>query len=380
MIYSELNSLIAHSKRPIFIWGAGIRPYADEAREIAENWTIPVVCTWGAIDLLDAYHPLMAGGFGTHGTRAANFAVQNADLVISIGSRLDTKATGQPEHFARAAKIIMVDIDEAELLKFEKLGRRIDMPLQMDCGEFLKHLSEQTFGNYWHDTWVRRIQEWKLRYAMPKVDWPGVNPYQLMQAIAEHTTKEDIICTDTGFALGWTMQAFPFKGERFIHAFNMTPMGYGLPAAIGAAFATGRRVVLITGDGSIMMSLPELATIKRWNLPIKIVLLNNDGHGMCRQTQRQWLGGRYHATSIQGGLGFPNWDDCFKSFGIVECFDLVDLFREQRPSFFEVPIDPDAQLVPQAKYSQPIEDADPQLPWEELCEQMIIPPLERPKI
>jgi acetolactate synthase-1/2/3 large subunit len=322
----------------------------------------------------------MAGGFGTHGTRAANFAVQNSDLIISIGCRLDTKATGSPQHFARCARVAMVDIDPAEIQKFDKLGRQIDIGICQDAGEFLKHLSEQTFGNYWHDTWIKRIQEWKLRYARPKVDWPGINPYLLMRDIKEYTTKEDIICTDTGFALGWTMQAFPFKGERFIHAFNMTPMGYGLPAAIGAAFATGRRVVLITGDGSIMMSLPELATIKRWNLPIKIILLNNGGHGMCRQTQRQWLGGRYHATSIQGGLGFPNWDDCFKSFGIVECFDLVDLFREQRPSFFEVPIDPDAQLVPQAKYGQPIEDADPQLPWEELCEQMIIPPLERPKI
>jgi acetolactate synthase-1/2/3 large subunit len=326
----------------------------------------------------------MAGGFGTHGTRAANFAVQNSDLIISIGCRLDTKATGSPQHFARCARVAMVDIDPAEIQKFDKLGRQIDIGICQDAGEFLKHLSEQTFGNYWHDTWIRRIQEWKLRYAMPryampKVDWPGVNPYHFMQAIAEHTTKEDIICTDTGFALGWTMQAFPFKGERFIHAFNMTPMGYGLPAAIGAAFATGRRVVLITGDGSIMMSLPELATVKRWNLPIKIILLNNGGHGMCRQTQRQWLGGRYHATSIQGGLGFPDFVLCSESFGIRHAQTLSGLFHGKDPGFLEVEIHPNAQLVPQAKYSQPIEDADPQLPWEELCEQMIIPPLERPK-
>jgi acetolactate synthase-1/2/3 large subunit len=136
---------------------------------------------------------------------------------------------------------------------------------------------------------------------------------------------------------------------------------------------------LITGDGSIMMSLPELATIKRWNLPIKIVLLNNDGHGMCRQTQRQWLGGEYHATSIQGGLGFPDFCKTADSFDIATRLSLHDLFEDLEPALHEVKIHPDAQLVPQAKYGQPIEDADPQLPWEELCKQMIIPPLERLK-
>jgi acetolactate synthase-1/2/3 large subunit len=139
---------------------------------------------------------------------------------------------------------------------------------------------------------------------MPTVDWPGINPYELMKDIAKWTTAEDIIVSDTGCALGWVMQGFPFKGERFLHAFNMTPMGYGLPAAIGAHFATGRRVVLITGDGSIMMSLPELATISRWNLPIKIILLNNGGHAMCRQTQRQWLGANIRLPQLKAGWGF----------------------------------------------------------------------------
>ena len=138
-----------------------------------------------------------------------------------------------------------------------------------------------------------------------------------------------------------------------------------------------QRVILITGDGSILMSLPELATIARWNLNVKIILLNNHGHGMCRQTQRQWLGGKYAATSVEGGLGFPGWDDCISSFGIERAPLLADLFFDSGPAFHVIDIHPDAQLVPQAKYGQPIEDADPQLPWEELCDQMIIPPLER---
>ena len=358
-----------------------MRAYAEEARTLSRSLGIPYACTWGAIDLGRHDDLLFAGGFGTHGIRAANFAVQNSDLVISLGSRLDTKATGFPAHFARAARIAMVDIDAAEIAKFAKLGRHIDFPICADAGEFIAALMPGdgvTLLRGDRAEWQLRIKLWKQRYADPPVDWPGINPYQLMKDIAKWTTAEDIIVSDTGCALGWVMQGFPFNGERFLHAFNMTPMGYGLPAAIGAHFATGRRVVLITGDGSIMMSLPELATIARWNLPIKIILLNNGGHAMCRQTQRQWLGAKYPATSVEGGLGFPNFRDTAQAFGIRDWMSLDYLFSgENGPGLMEIEIHPDAQLVPQAKYGQPLEDADPPLPWAELKEQMIIEPLER---
>jgi len=387
MIPAALIEALQNAQRPIFIWGAGIRPYADAALSLARSLGIPIATTWGAIDLVKHDDPLMAGGFGTHGTRGANFAVQNSDLIISIGSRLDTKATGHPPHFARAARIAMVDIDAAEINKFDKLGRTIDFPICADAGDFIAHLRMRT-GDilfpvsehfvHWSE-WRIRIEQWKQRYSNPAVDWPGINPYDLMKEIAKWTTPEDVIVSDTGCALGWLMQGFPFKGERFIHAFNMTPMGYGLPAAIGAHYATSRRVILITGDGSIMMSLPELATISRNALPIKVILLNNQGHAMCRQTQRQWLGGTYPGTSVEGGLGFPNFMVSSRSFGIDCCMGieylLDDLDRECTPGFMEIKIHPDAQLVPQAKYGQPLEDADPQLPRDEFRAQMIVSPL-----
>lgn len=376
MISKELISSLQAARRPLFIWGAGIRPYGYQARALARSLGIPVACTWGAIDLLNHDDPLMCGGFGTHGTRPANFAVQNADLIVSIGSRLDTKATGSPAHFARSARIAMCDIDMAEIKKFAKLGRAIDFPICADAGEFIDALRAPILIEN-RAEWFGMIRGWKIRYDTPEVPWSGLNPYQLMRDIAQYTTPENIICTDTGFALGWTMQGFPFKGERFIHAFNMTPMGYGLPAAVGAALASGRRVVLITGDGSFLMSVNELATVARWNLPIKIILLNNGGHGMCRQTERQWFHGKNAATSIESGLGFPNWWRCAQSFGIPISETFEELFGDELPSFLEVTVPEDAHLIPQARYGQPIEDADPQLPWEELCEQMIIPPLSR---
>lgn len=366
MISKELISLIQHAKRPLFIWGAGIRPYATQALQLARSLGIPVATTWGAIDVIAHADPLMAGGFGTHGTRAANLSVANADLLISIGSRLDTKATGPLQTFARAAHIVMVDVDRAETAKFDRLGLKVE-GIVADAGEFIAALWERLGDISRHEMarheWAIKIQGWRRLYDRPNVDWPGINPYDLMREIGSYTTPDDIIVCDTGCAIGWVCQAFPFKGERFLHDFNMTAMGWALPAAIGAHFATGKRVVCIVGDGSIMMSLPELATIARHDLPIKIILLDNQGHAMCRQTQRQWLGATYPSTSVEGGLGFPDWYETFRAFGI-EDFQIHS-------------IHPDAQLVPQARYGQPIEDADPLLPWEEFKSQMIIPPLER---
>jgi acetolactate synthase I/II/III large subunit len=139
---SKTAALLQEARRPVFIWGAGVRPYAHEARMLAHRMGVPVACTWGAIDLIPSGDTLMAGGFGTHGTRAANFTVQNADLIVSLGSRLDTKATGHPPHFARGAKIVMVDIDNAEILKFQHLGKSIDIGICMDAGEFIREMPD----------------------------------------------------------------------------------------------------------------------------------------------------------------------------------------------------------------------------------------------
>lgn len=357
---TEVVRMLQEARRPIFVWGAGIRPYADAARTLARSLGVPVACTWGAIDLMHSDDPLMAGGFGTHGNRGANFAVQNADLVLAVGTRLDTKATANPRDFARGAAIIMVDIDGGEIRKFEKLGRKIDVGIEADAGAFIAALDAAVTDRRSRPIWLEHVWEWKGKYpSKDDPSWSG-KPYELVRRLAASTTPDDIIVSDTGTALGYLMQAFPFKGERFIHAFNATPMGYGLPAAIGAAFASERRVVLVTGDGSILMALSELATIRRHGLPIEIILLDNKGHAMCRQTQRQWLGGHYPATSIEGGLGFPDFRKVAEAFGVeIEVHE----------------IDPDAQLIPQAKFGQPLEDADPQLPREEFRANMIIEPL-----
>lgn len=365
---------LQEAKRPLFVFGAGVRPYAAQALSLARSLGVPIATTWGAIDLVPYDDPLMAGGFGTHGTRAANFAVQNADLVISLGSRLDTKSTARPADFIRTGKLVMVDIDRAEIEKFKQLGRQIDLPVCADAGEFIDALELSTEGFCIVDEseieWNQQIIAWRKKYDTPKVDW-NPNPYELMKEIGKYTTKDDIICSDTGCTLGWLMQAFPFKGERFLHAFNMTPMGYGLPAAIGVAFATGKRLILITGDGSFMMSLAELATVSRWTLNIKIILLNNGQHSMCVQTERMWFNGKNAATTKESGLGFPNWSQIPSTFGIRFAWNLESLFSNNDPAMLTVDIPPEANLATQARFGFPIEDMEPPLPREELEENMI---------
>jgi acetolactate synthase-1/2/3 large subunit len=194
----------------------------------------------------------------------------------------------------------------------------------------------------------------------------SINPYVFVDELSNHVAADDVIVSDTGCALGWMMQAYKFKGERFIHAFNNTPMGYGLPGAVGAHLATGRRVVLVTGDGGLGVNITELATIARHAYPIKIILFNNRGHAMCRQTQRQWLGGEYPSTSYAGGLACPNFTAIAEAYG----FDakvtvwpdaarriLETMMQSDRPSLLELAIDQSHGIVGQIKFGEPLAEA-----------------------
>lgn len=382
------------SRRPVIIYGWGIHlaKAEDEAREFARILGIPVAMTWAAVDLFPHDDPLAIGGFGTHGVRYANFAVQNADLIIAIGSRLDTKATGSPPStFARDAKIIMLDIDRAEIEKFKRMERHIDIGIDVDARAFLqalnRHVSDEELPNF--TDWVQRIQSWKTKYpaCLPEYSQEaGVNPYWFVKQLSALLPEEKVIFSDTGFAVAWMMQGFEFKrGQRFFHAFNNTPMGYGLPGAIGACFARpGKSVILVTGDGSLQMSIQELATVIRHRLPIKILLFNNRGHGMVRQTQDMWLKGNHYATSVEGGLAVPDFIAVAKAYGFpTETLTLnkeisqklTQVLNMDGPVFVNIEIDLKHQLIPQVKFGRPNEDAEPLLDRAEFFSNMIVKPL-----
>ena len=320
MIFKELQS----AKRPILIYGWGVRLSGAETEAYKFARFLPVCPTWAVADLL---LPHRVGTFGTHGIKAGNLAVQNADLIISVGSRLDSKATADVKTFAPKAKIYMVDIDQGEIDKFKHLGREV-FGINQDAKEFLKASPVVSCQD-----WLDEIEEWKKSF--PPGD--GSEAYKFVENLE---IPEDIIVSDTGSSLVWMMQSFRFRGQRFFHAFNNTPMGYGLPASIGLHYATGKKICLITGDGGLSVNIGEMATIQRHKLPIRIILFNNRGHGMCRQTQRQWFNGVYNATSYETGLACPDFKQIAKSYEV---------------ELQEVNIGPECGISPMVKFGESLQ-------------------------
>lgn len=361
------------AKRPLLIYGAGIHlGHAErDAVEFAHYLGVPVICTWAAADLFRYDDPLYIGTFGTHGTRAANFALQNADVVLSIGSRLDTKATGSPvSDFARKAKVFMVDIDPTEIDKFAELGREI-YGFCDDAKWFMKTFD---IPPCLQPEWLTLIQGWKEKY--PTYDpaykiGDGINPYEFIHNLSFLLKPNDIIVSDTGCPVGWMAQAFKFTGQRFIHGWNSTPMGYGLPAAVGVAFAApDQRIILITGDGGLGVNVTEFATLARHKRNVKVILFNNRSHSMCKATQRTWMGSQYHSTSYEGGLANPDFERVAAAYDIPVHQDVGSLLAEDGMGFLSLSIHTDYQIVPQVKFGKPLEDGEPPIPREELAEIM----------
>jgi acetolactate synthase-1/2/3 large subunit len=391
----RLIELIEKAKRPVLIIGWGIHLSRSEeiARTLIDEIGFPVAPTWGAADILPSTHPLNVGTFGTHGTRHGNFAVQNADLILSIGSRLDTKATGSPPStFARGASKVVVDIDEHELKKFAKYGLSVDLLIRADVRDFIQQVGPQLgkARKFNIIPWLEKIRDWKNKYPVCKPSYAlemGINPYVFVQTLSNLSSSNDTVVVDTGCAIAWMMQCFEFKsGQRLYHDWNNTAMGWALPASIAACLALDKKpITLVIGDGSLLMNLQELATVVRHALPIKILLINNSGYSMIRQTQDQWLNSSYLASSIDGGLPKLNFVKIAESFGI-DSFSislnsdlkrgLERVFTTSGAVLCNVTIGEHHRVSPQVKYGRPNEDPDPLLPRKEFLENMLIEPLE----
>ena len=385
---------IGRAERPLVVlgWGVHLARAEEQALAFVEYLGLPVNPTWGAGDIIAESHPLRCGTFGTHGTRFGNFSIQNADLLISIGSRLDTHMIGSPfSDFCRGGRKVMVDIDATEIGKFAQFDLHIDLPIVADAKVFLSEAIRQSATRKAKDIapWRARIADWKLRYAEIQPSYfksDTLNPYVFVKALSDAAAEGEILVVDTGCGVAWMSQAFQFKsGQRFFSAFNNTPMGHGLPAAIGACLALGRkRIICVTGDGGLMMNIQELNTVLYHRLPVKLFVLNNHGYSMIQQTQDQWLNSKYEASSEAGGLGFPDFHKLAAGLG----FDTLTIRSNQEagpkirafldapgPGFCNLELRPEERVLPQVKYGRPIEDAEPLLPREEFLANMIVEPL-----
>ena len=388
---NKIKKLLLKSKRPILILGGGIRmsKSINELDKFLKKIDIPIVTTWSGLDLVDYNHKNYLGCIGVYGSRGANFAVQNSDLILNFGSRLDTRVTGgKPETFARAAKIISIDIDKYELNK--KRGLDIYLKINQDLNSFLLILNSKSinFKHLVNKDWEKVCQEWKLNYpnvtsSNRKIKQP-INPYFFFECLSEKLNKNDVIVSDTGASLTWSIQAFKIKkGQRFFSAYGNSPMGYALPGSAGAFLSNNKkkRVICITGDGGFQLNIQELQTIVSNNIPVKIFVINNNGYGIIKQFQELYLKKRYEATIPRKGVTNPDFKKIAYAYGInySEVRNnkdikriLTKILKSKKLEFVNVIINPNQKIVPKLQFGNPIEDMSPLISREEFKKNMHI--------
>ena len=400
----EILARIAQAKRPVVFAGGGVRisgQYGAFLRLI-EKLEIPVVGGWNAYDVIPDEHSLYAGRPGTIGDRPGNFTVQNADLLLILGSRLNIRQVSYNwSAFAREAFKIWVDVDEAEL---KKPTVRPDMPVCADLRDLLPVLADvaetcMTRPVEAHREWLAWCRERLNRYpvALPEY-WKNetINPYCFVEKLCDQLLENEIIVTGNGSACVTTFQAAKIKrGQRLWTNSGCATMGYDLPAAIGASMAEpGRRVICIAGDGSIMMNLQELQTIIGNKLPIKIFIMNNNGYVSIFQTHRNFFNGVEVGGGPKSGVTFPDFGKVVQAFGFpyvraTHHDDMEEAIRKtlgtEGPVVCELMIDEHVPFAPKlgakshpdGRITSPaLEDLSPFLSREELQENMIIPLLE----
>lgn len=353
---SELAQVLQHvsnSQRPLLLIGGGVsRSIANVLQSELAAAGIPVMTTWNGADRIDASNPLYLGRPNTWGQRAANLLVAQADLVIAVGTRLGLQQTGfNWREFGRNATVVHVDIDRSEL---EKGHPKVDLAICADADHFLDSLLKRARGNW--DEWLAYAHE--VRSLLPLNDSENetahgfVSPYSFYEDLSSLSKADDVIIPcSSGGANSVAMQVIEQKlGQVIITDKGLASMGYGLGGAIGASLAhPGKRVFLVEGDGGFSQNLQELATVSVNDLPIKIFIFANNGYGSIRMTQKNYFGGAYLGCDTETGLGFPDWNVLFQSFGI-ETLTLDQTWASNQavqqalssdqPFGFIVPIDP----------------------------------------
>ena len=399
---AEVLKEIRAAKRPVFHAGYGIRLAGayDIFREVAQKLNIPVVTYWNAVDLIEDDSRLYCGRAGNMGDRPGNWAIQNADLILAVGTRISIRQTGYNwQTWARNAKVIMVDVDKAEL---KKPTLHVEMPIWADAKDFLQKLNVAAGNERVSDRegWISVCNGWKSNYPVVRTEqWAEngltANVYAFIRYLSSRLPENSLTAVSNGACCVAGSQAYVIKqGSRFANNSAVASMGYGLPAAIGTCLAGGKRdTVCLEGDGSIMMNLQELQTIITNKLPIKIFLINNQGYHSIRITQSN-LFSEHTKVGIgpeSGDLSFPRFEKIAEAFGYrylsahsndemkravdkalamdgaIFCEIFTDTKQVWEPKSSTKRL-PDGTLV-----SPPLEDLAPFLPREELKKIMLVP-------
>ena len=379
-------NLIKNSKRPLIVVGHGINlsNTKKELYKFISKTGIPFSPSWATVDLFTSEDKLNAGTFGVAATRYGNFAIQNADLLISLGCRLNTQITGSNlKSFAPNAKKIVVDIDDNEFKKTN--GLKYDLKINLNLKDFFKTINPKIKNKKNYSKWIGNFRLWKLKYPIVQQEYfrqtKKCNPYVFFRSLSEQTGKNDVLIPDASANLIWAMQSFKVKGQKIFTALNHSPMGYSMPATIGAYLADKTKNVICTiGDGSMQMNIQELATISHFNLPIKIFVINNKGYGLIKQTQDTWLDSRRVGVDSRSGLAMPNLIKIANAYGIktVEINNHKEMDKKLRgvlkskfPVLCDVKVDENQKVIPKLEFGREIQDLSPRLNQEEMNLNMI---------
>ena len=392
---SPALQLLSQARRPLWVFGAGIHiAGAQEAmRELVEASGFPAVFTIGGMDLLEEDHPLNMGRFGPVGQRRANFALQNADLLMAVGASFSVASIGfNTAGFAPKAKKVAINIDAPEL---HKPNMALDVALHGDLRSYMQDLYAGLAAQAptLDPRWLSVCDRWKARYpiVVPEYqqDPDHVNTYVFADVLSGLVNADDTIVTGNSLDIVSLYQSFRVqRGQRVYTNINYGAMGWDLPGAIGACLASGKRTILVTGDGSIQLNLQELLTIKQYQLPIKIFVVNNQGYEAIRSTQANFFEGRFVGSDPASGVGNPRYDHLAAAYDM----DYVHIANHEgmsqavaeflaRPGAglcelhvsYHQPRSPKASAFRREDgtlESRPLEDMAPFLPREEIQENM----------
>lgn len=380
---AEVINLLKESKRPIVLIGGGVRlSNANvELLNYVEKYNIPVVYSLMGKDAISEDYKYNLGLIGSYGNRYGNLALANSDLILVLGSRLDTRQTGTSlDTFAREAKIIQVDVDKNELGSKIK----IDIEINSDVKDFIVTLNKYEI-NIDTTEWLKKLKEYKNKFSSTVgIDNNLKIPNYVVSIISKYLQDEDI-CVDVGQHQMWTAQSLNIKAtQRVLFSGGMGAMGFALPASIGACIGSNKRTVVIAGDGGIQMNIQELEVINRRKLPIKIFVLNNKNLGMVRQFQELYFDKKYLGTIDDYSV--PNLVDIAKAYAIKARkiddiskleIELKDIFSSNEPELINIELPVEMTTVePKLIVNKPIEDMHPFISKDELSSLMIIKPLE----
>lgn len=392
----EAIKLINQAKRPIIMSGNGVMYCQKEFHMLADFLQIPVIPSWKFADLVSNDHQLYVGRCGTLGERAANFAMQNADLILSLGCRLDYSMTGYDRaKWAPLAKKIVVEIEKNEI---DKLELPIELPIVCDVKDFMKKIlnKKDQFDQPDISSWRMRIEEWKKRYPVVSEkfydDTNGMSMYAAVAEVAKRLKNDAVIVpSSAGTVAEIVFQSIQLKqGQRLRTNNGLGSMGYELPGAIGAHMATNREVITFAADGGIQLNIQEFATIAGRKLPIKVFLICNNGYASIQNMQRNHFKGYYVASTEESGLFIPDMEKIGKAYGlpvyragkISELSEAIEnTLAVKGPAMCIMDVSPMSLVEPRSATqvmpdgsikSSSLENQYPFLSDEELAENMII--------